>query len=110
VLTASRTEAIEARPNEHEVHMRKIDSESSPAKRPRCPSCDARLIINGVSEGPNGLKHRVFECPKCGHIENKATASDPLSSAAGWLSGEVGRHAVTYVIKEGRLVPKTKTN
>ena len=56
------------------------------------------------------MKHRVFECPKCGHIENKATASDSLSSAAGWLSGEVGRHAVTYVIKEGRLVPKTKTN
>jgi hypothetical protein len=27
----------------------------------------------------------------------------------GWPSGEVGRHAVTYEIKEGRLVPKTKT-
>jgi hypothetical protein len=67
--------------------MRKTDSELSPAKR-------------------NGLKHR---CMKCGYIENNAVASDPLKSAVGWLSGEVGRHAVTYEIKEGRLVPKTNT-
>jgi hypothetical protein len=54
------------------------------------------------------LKHRVG-CLKCGHIENNAVASDPLKSAVGWLSGEVGRHAVTYEIKEGRLVPKINT-
>ena len=58
--------------------------------------------------GPNGLKYRVFECSACGHIENNAVASDPLSSAAGWLSGEVGRQAVTYEIKEGQLVPKAR--
>ena len=53
------------------------------------------------------MKHRVG-CLKCGHIENNAVASDPLKSAVSWLSGEVGRHAVTYEIKEGRLVPKIK--
>jgi hypothetical protein len=36
-------------------------------------------------------------------------ASAPLKSAVGWLSGEVGRHAVTYEIKEGRLVLTTNT-
>ena len=55
------------------------------------------------------MKHRVFGCLKCGDIENNAAASDPLKSAVGWLSGEVGRHPVTYEIKEGRLVPKTNT-
>jgi hypothetical protein len=88
--------------------MPKTDSELSPAKRLRCPRCEARVATTGTSEGSNGLKHRVG-CPKCGHIENSAVASDPLMSAVGWLSGEVGRHAVTYEIKEGRLVPKTNT-
>jgi hypothetical protein len=88
--------------------LRKTDSELSPAKRLRCPRCEARMTTTGASEGSNGLKHRVG-CLKCGHIENNAVASDPLKSAAGWLSGEVGRHAVTYEIKEGRLVLKTNT-
>jgi hypothetical protein len=89
--------------------MRKTVSELSPAKRLRCPRCEARMTTTGISEGSNGLKHRVFGCLKCGDIENNAAASDPLKSAVGWLSGEVGRHPVTYEIKEGRLVPKTNT-
>jgi hypothetical protein len=88
--------------------MRRTDSELSPANRLRCPRCEARKTTTGTLEGSNGLKHRVG-CLKCGYIENNAVASDPLKSAAGWLSGEVGRHAVTYQIKEGRLVPKTNT-
>ena len=88
--------------------MRKTDSELSPAKRLRCPRCEARIATTGTSEGSNGLKDRVG-CLKCGHIENNAVASDPLKSAVGWLSGEVGRHAVTYEIKEGRLVLTTNT-
>jgi hypothetical protein len=89
--------------------MRKTDSELSPAKRPTCPRCKARMTTKGVSESSTGLKYHVFECPKCGQIESNAVASDPLNTAVGWLSGEVGRHAVTYEIKEGRLVPKTMT-
>jgi hypothetical protein len=77
--------------------MRKTDSELSPTKRLRCPKCEARIATNRVG------------CLRCGHIENNAVASDPLKSAVGWLSGEVGRHAVTYEIKEGRLVPKINT-
>jgi hypothetical protein len=89
--------------------MRKTDSELSPAKRLRCPRCEARTTTTGISEGSNGLEHPVFGCLNCGHVENNAAASDPLKSAVGWLSGEVGRHAVTYQIREGRLVPKTNT-
>jgi hypothetical protein len=89
--------------------MRRTDSELSPATRLRCPRCAARMTTTGTSEGSNGLKPRVG-CLKCGHIENNAVPSDPLKSAVGWLSGEVGRHAVTYEIKEGRLVPKTNTD
>jgi hypothetical protein len=67
------------------------------------------MTTTRISEGSNGLKHSLFGCRKCGHIETNVVASDPLKSAVGWLSGEVGRHAVTYEIKEGRLVPKTNT-
>jgi hypothetical protein len=44
--------------------MRKTDLDLSPTKRPRCPSCEVRMTTAGVSEGPNALEHRVFECPK----------------------------------------------
>ena len=72
------------------IIMPKTNSELSPAKRPRYPRCEARMITTGVSEGSNGLKHRVFECLKCAHIENNAVASDPPNNPTGWLSGEVG--------------------
>jgi hypothetical protein len=39
----------------------------------------------------NGLKHRAFECLKCGHIETNTVASGPLNNAVGRLSGEFGR-------------------
>jgi hypothetical protein len=69
--------------------MRRTDLDLSPTKRPRCPSCEVRMTTAGVSEGPNALEHRVFECPKCGN----AVTSDPLDNAVGWLSGEVGRRS-----------------
>ena len=88
--------------------MRKTDSELSPAERLRCPRCEARIETTGISEGSNALKHRVG-CLKCGHVEDNAVLSDPLKSAVGWLSGELGRLAVTHEIKENRLVLKTNT-
>jgi hypothetical protein len=48
------------------------------------PLCELRMMTNGVSEGPNGSKLRVFECLKCGHIENNAVASDPLNNPVGF--------------------------
>jgi hypothetical protein len=89
--------------------MRKTDSELSPTKRPRSPKCEVRMTTTGVSE-TKWLDAPRLRMLKCGHIENNAIASDPLNKAVGRFSDEVGRHAVSYEIKEGRLVPKTKTN
>jgi hypothetical protein len=44
-------------------------------------------MLERVSPGPIGFEHRLFECPKCDHVEISVIASDPFeSSAASWLS------------------------
>jgi hypothetical protein len=46
------------------------------------------MMLERVSLGPIGFEHRLFECPKCDHVEINIIASDPLkSTAAGWLAG-----------------------
>jgi hypothetical protein len=48
------------------------------------------MLAIGVSTGPEGFEHRLFECPKCKHTEEKILASDPLgSSATGWLNSDL---------------------
>jgi hypothetical protein len=48
------------------------------------------MMLERVSLGPIGFEHRLFECPKCDHVEINFIASDPLTStAAGWLAGEL---------------------
>jgi hypothetical protein len=50
------------------------------------------MIPTGISEGPEGFEHRMFECSKCGQTETNVVASDPLKAdAVGWLSVELGR-------------------
>ena len=62
----------------------------TPIERPRCFRCQTRMILERVSLGPIGFEHRLFECPKCDHVEINIIASDPLTStAAGWLAGEL---------------------
>ena len=57
-------------------------------ERPRCGRCQTRMMLERVSLGPIGFEHRLFECPKCDHVEINIIASDPLTStAAGWLAG-----------------------
>jgi hypothetical protein len=76
-------------------------------KRPHCPHCQAKMLLERVSAGPTGFEHRLFECPKYDHVENVVVASDPLTSKAlGWLSGELGRGAITHDIKDGKLMPR----
>jgi len=59
-------------------------------ERLRCSRCQTRMMLERVSSGPIGFEHRLFECPKCDHVEKNGTASDPFkSSAAGWLAGEL---------------------
>jgi hypothetical protein len=48
------------------------------------------MMLERVSSGPIGFEHRLFECPKCDHVELNITASDPFkSNAAGWFAGEL---------------------
>jgi hypothetical protein len=48
------------------------------------------MMLERVSSGPIGFEHRLFECPKCDHVEISVIASDPFTSkAAGWLEGEL---------------------
>ena len=67
------------------------------------------MMLERVSPGPVGFEHRVFECPKCNHVEAKVVASDPFNSQAqGWLSGELGRSTISHEIKDGKLIPKPR--
>jgi hypothetical protein len=48
------------------------------------------MMLERVSPGPIGFERRLFECPKCDHVEFNVIASDPFTSkAAGWLAGEL---------------------
>lgn len=48
------------------------------------------MITSAVSDGPDGLEIRTFECAKCGHTETKTMASDPLKSdAINWINSEL---------------------
>jgi len=48
------------------------------------------MMLERVSPGPIGFERRLFECPKCDHVEINVIASDPFTSnAAGWLAGEL---------------------
>ena len=59
-------------------------------ERPRCSRCQTRMMLERVSPGPIGFEHRLFECPKCDHVEISVIASDPFKSGAvGWLAGEL---------------------
>jgi hypothetical protein len=85
----------------------KPNPELSPIGRPRCPKCQMRMMTADISPGPEGFEHRTFECVKCDHTEKKILACDPLrSNAIGWLSGELGRDAVTHEVHNGQMIPK----
>jgi hypothetical protein len=48
------------------------------------------MMLERVSAGPIGFEHRLFECPKCHHVEINVIASDPMTpTAAGWLADEL---------------------
>jgi hypothetical protein len=59
-------------------------------ERPYCPRCQTRVMLERVLAGPIGYQHRLFECPKCDHVEIDIIASDTFKSkVAGWLNGEL---------------------
>lgn len=59
-------------------------------ERPRCFRCQTRMMLERVSPGPTGFEHRLFECPRCDHVEINVIESDPFKSkVVGWLAGEL---------------------
>ena len=72
--------------------MRKPDPELLPIQRPRCPTCQARMLTLGVEDAPDGFESRTFACRKCHRTETRWLAAGPMKAGAvGWLSGELGR-------------------
>jgi len=70
--------------------MTSIDEFLTTIERPRCSHCQTRMMLERIASGPIGFEHRLFECPKCDHVEISVIASDPFKSkAAGWLTGEI---------------------
>lgn len=62
----------------------------TPIERPRCPVCDARMMLARIAPGPSGFDIRTFECAKCDHVLTATIDADPMKSkAAGWLKGEL---------------------
>jgi DNA-directed RNA polymerase subunit RPC12/RpoP len=56
-----------------------------------CSHCQTKMMLERISPGPIGFEQRLFECPRCNHVEISVIASDPFKSkAAGWLAGEPG--------------------
>jgi len=51
-----------------------------PIARPRCPTCQGRMMRTRIEPGRNNPDLRTFECSKCGHVY-KAPAEDPMKSA-----------------------------
>jgi len=69
-----------------------IRSEPSllPIERPRCPKCQARMMLARISPGPEGYDSRTFECAKCDHVLTVKVAHGPMKSdKAGWIAGEL---------------------
>jgi hypothetical protein len=59
-------------------------------ERPRCSRCQTRMMLERVSPGPIGFEDRLFERPRCDHVESWVAASDPFNSnATGWFDGEL---------------------
>jgi hypothetical protein len=64
----------------------------SSIERPRCPTCQIRMMPVRIVEAPSGYDIRTFECAKCDHVQSTLVVNDPMKSgsAPGWLAGELG--------------------
>ena len=45
-------------------------------ERPLCSRCQARMMLDRVSPGPVGFERRLFECPRCDHVESAIRPSN----------------------------------
>ena len=56
---------------------------------PRCPHCQARMRLEGISPAPPGYDLRTFECAQCDRISTRLVPTDPMKTgdALRWLGG-----------------------
>jgi hypothetical protein len=47
-------------------------------EQPRCPKCDARMVLARVARGPSGFDIRTFDCANCDHAYIVTVATDPV--------------------------------
>jgi transposase-like protein len=52
-----------------------------PIVRPRCPTCQARMMLTRIEPGCNGPDLRTFECSNCEHVYN--VLAEELMKSAG---------------------------
>jgi hypothetical protein len=70
--------------------MTSTDDFLTTIERSHCSRCHARMMLERISSGPIGFEHRLFECPKCDHVEISVIAPDPFKSGVvGWFAGEL---------------------
>ena len=58
-------------------------------QRPRCPKCQASMMLARIEPGPRGSDQRTFDCPQRGYTF-RVLVEDPMKcDDAGWLDGEL---------------------
>jgi hypothetical protein len=74
-------------------HSSPTGSSPSAIECPRCPHCQARMMLESISPAPPGYDLRTFECTKCDRISTKLVPSDPMRTgdALRWLRGDLKR-------------------
>jgi len=66
----------------------KSDPELLPVHRPRCPSCQTRMIMAEVSPGPEGFERCTYQCSKCSCTEIRVEVCNSFNpGAVGWATG-----------------------
>jgi hypothetical protein len=47
---------------------------------PRCPHCQARMMLESISPAPRGYDLRTFDCAKCDRISTRLVPRDPMKN------------------------------
>lgn len=80
----SATESTRTPTIRKERHMPEISARPEPSlipiARPRCPTCQGRMVLTRIQHGRNSPDLRTFECSKC-DLVYKELAEDQVKSA-----------------------------
>jgi len=54
-----------------------------PIERPRCPKCQAPMMLARIEHGPAVSDLLTFECPKCEHLQKVLTEGPAFAERPG---------------------------